>query len=433
MAMEITACPSDQAGIRLARSKYVVFTALFVGYIGYYLTRKNLTVAQVSMRELGLLTVAQIGYLSSIGTVAYALGKFVNGFIADRIGGRRTFLIGMAGSALATLAFAAAGSFPLFVAAWAVNGYFLSMGWGGLIKVMSHWFRKDEHGLAVGLMTLNFQIGSSLAKAFTALLVTMPLLVWRGLFIVPAVVLVALAGVVLLTVRERPEDDNDSHGSPLPPGPAAVPAGGGAWTVLILNPSFLLILWASGAITLVRTFFDDFTALWLSTSGTATVTAGLISSLFTLGGIGGSVLTGYLSDRWSRGNRAPYLVASMLALGILLLTSKSFPKDSVGLAAVFFFMTGFFLFGAYSIVGGVASLDFGGKLAPATAAGIIDGAGYLAASLAGVMVAQLSESAGWEKMVNVFAFLSLAVCLTLLPLLKRYPGSDPDRQTKKGT
>jgi MFS transporter, OPA family, glycerol-3-phosphate transporter len=113
---------------RLTAKEKLTFALLFGGYMCYYLTRKNITVASVSMKDLSLLTVAQIGYLSSAGTFCYAIGKFINGFLADWMGGKRIFLIGMFGSTAATIWFASSNSFSLFLAAWAVNSYFLSMG-----------------------------------------------------------------------------------------------------------------------------------------------------------------------------------------------------------------------------------------------------------------------------------------------------------------
>jgi sugar phosphate permease len=222
---------------------------LFVGYIGYYPTRKNITVAQVSMKDLDLLTTAQIGYLSSAGTLAYAAGKFINGFLTDWLGGKRTFLLGMLGSVIATSLFASAGGLPLFMAAWIVNSYFLSMGWGGLIKIMSCWYGKGERGMVVGLMTVTFQLGSSIAKVFSASLTGFPLLVWKGLFLVPALVLLALALAMLFFLEERPpfaeEPEPTATVSAVNASSSDETSLPTAWWLLFRSPAFLLILWAS--------------------------------------------------------------------------------------------------------------------------------------------------------------------------------------------
>jgi sugar phosphate permease len=414
----------------LSLPEKLTFALLFVGYVFYYLTRKNITVASISMKELGLLTTAQIAYISSLGTLFYAAGKFVNGFMADRIGGKRSFLLGMFGSVGATSLFGLSSDYPMFLLTWALNSYFLSMGWSGLIKVMSLWFGREGRGTMMGWMCLNFQLGSSVAKAFTSFLLCFPLLVWRGLFFVPALLLFLMALVILFLLQEKPGNEKMTpckreEAGAGPPGRRDVAGVENApprmWLRLLKSPMFLLVLWASAAITLIRTFFDDFTAIWLNESGLPADVSGYISSLFTVGGMIGTVLMGTLSDRVGKGNRGPFMIVSGLLLGILLFLSGFFPKDSVFFSVIFFTLAGVFVYGIYSILGGVTAIDFGGSAAPSTAAGIIDGIGYLAAALAGVLVAQMKQVAQWESLVFWFAVLTMIVALSLLPLWRRYP------------
>jgi sugar phosphate permease len=470
----------------LSRREKAIFGLLFIGYICYYLTRKNITVASLSMKELGLLTLAQIGYLSSVGTLFYAIGKFTNGFLADFLGGKRTFLLGMYGSVTATVLFGLSTSYSLFLIFWALNSYFLSMGWSGIIKVSSYWFGGSRRGRVLGWMALNYQMGSSISKAFTSFLMGFSIFIWRGLFFVPALILFLMAIVILVFLRERPERAADgarqtdtgpaadgarqtdtgpaadgdkaakgepeadgdkaakgepeadggsategkapmngvmSPGQDPRPGPASSlpPKRPMAWIALFRSPAFLLILWGSAAMTLIRTFFDDFTAIWLSSGGMEKTTAGYIAALFTVGGMVGTIVVGYVSDLVHRGNRTPTMVFSCLLLGALLFTSTLFPKDSVFFATLFFLLAGMFIYGVYSVIAGVTAIDFGGSTAPATAAGIIDGVGYLAAALAGVLVAQMKSYAAWERVVFFFAALTILIAITLLPLWKRYP------------
>ena len=60
------------------------------------LARHGITASEAQVR---------LGLIASAGTMAYALGKFVSGSLADLFGGRRNFLGGMAGSILFTVLF----------------------------------------------------------------------------------------------------------------------------------------------------------------------------------------------------------------------------------------------------------------------------------------------------------------------------------------
>src|SRR5262249_2174683 len=86
---------------------------LLVGYSGYYLCRSNLSVAMPMIADELIASgidpgaaKTSLGGVASIGIFAYALGKFFSGPLADRVGGRRNFLGGMAGAIGFTLLFA---------------------------------------------------------------------------------------------------------------------------------------------------------------------------------------------------------------------------------------------------------------------------------------------------------------------------------------
>ena len=120
---------------------------LALGYAGYYFCRSDLSVVlPLLIKDLGAhgipANVAQVrlGFIASAGVLAYALGKFVSGSLADLFGGRNNFLAGMAGAILFTILFALGGGFPIFTVAWIGNRVFQSTGWVGLVKVSSRWF-----------------------------------------------------------------------------------------------------------------------------------------------------------------------------------------------------------------------------------------------------------------------------------------------------
>ena len=65
------------------RLRLQAFIAATLGYSLYYVCRTSLNVMKKPILDSGTLDATQIGVISSALLFAYAVGKFVNGFIAD--------------------------------------------------------------------------------------------------------------------------------------------------------------------------------------------------------------------------------------------------------------------------------------------------------------------------------------------------------------
>ena len=124
--------------------------------------------------------------------------------------------------------------------------------------------------------------------------------------------------------------------------------------------------------------------------------------------IGGGLVAGNLSDRVFGARRAPVICFAFLGQAIVLcLLGQAY--SSLWGGAVLLLFIAFFIQSAHSLVGGAASMDFGGKKAAATAAGLFDGAQYLAASIVGYGMGALLDSVKDKAHVGVeFAVWPLA-------------------------
>ncbi len=137
---------------RFEKWRALTVALLVTGYAGYYLCRSDLAVAMpLLIAEMGKKGIApndatiRLGTIASLGVLAYAIGKFPSGWLADFLGGRRNFLFGMAGSILFTIAFGLAGGIPLLTFAWMGNRLVQSMGWAGMVKITSRWFSYSSY------------------------------------------------------------------------------------------------------------------------------------------------------------------------------------------------------------------------------------------------------------------------------------------------
>src|SRR6202050_3136074 len=178
--------------LRLQQLKVIVL--LFAGYGALYFCRADLSVgAPLIVEDLtghGMSrdeAIVRMGTISSLGVLAYALGKLFLGGLGDFWGGRVSFLIGLGGATACTLLFAAGGTVPGFTIAWLGNRLTQSIAWAGLIKVSSKWFDFSSYGMIIGILSISYLIGDAAARQWMGMLIEHGF-GWRTLFFFAAAV-----------------------------------------------------------------------------------------------------------------------------------------------------------------------------------------------------------------------------------------------------
>src|SRR5438105_5381132 len=115
-------------------------------YAMFYMARYNLSVADPYLLKAFGWTKEDLRILKPAALITYGISVFLNGPLADRIGGKRAILIGAAGSLASNLVFAAlgwklaggGGGRPAAIAlafVSAANYYFQSFGALSIVKV----------------------------------------------------------------------------------------------------------------------------------------------------------------------------------------------------------------------------------------------------------------------------------------------------------
>jgi OPA family glycerol-3-phosphate transporter-like MFS transporter len=423
---------------RLFRWQILLLALLLTSYSGFYLCRSNLSVTIPFLQEylveqhVGIdpstdfdLDAAkiQLGRVVTVGILAYALGKFLAGGLADRFGGRRTFLAGLTGSICFTILFALGGTLPLFTLAWMGNRLFQSCGWPGMVKLSGRWFSYARYGTVMGILSLSYLFGDAVAKVFLGVLIGGGLS-WWGIFLVCGAVLFALLVLNLLLLRETPAELglNEPAANPLnlygKAGEQSTrPPVGSILLPLLRSPAFWCVCFLSLGLTLLRETFNTWTPTYFKEAvGLSPAIAARYSALFPFCGGLAVVTAGYGSDLLGRGGRALIITAGMLLTTIALIALGMVdPEQSPAWPVILVAIIGFLMLAPYSYLAGAISLDFGGKKGSATACGIIDGVGYLGATLSGEGVARLSVKFGWHGAFLILAGVALVSGMAGLP------------------
>ncbi len=79
---------------RFRRVRWQTFIAMTLAYVTFYVCRLSFTVAKSALVELGI-TPTELGMIGSTLFFSYAIGKLVNGFIADHANVVRYMSLGL--------------------------------------------------------------------------------------------------------------------------------------------------------------------------------------------------------------------------------------------------------------------------------------------------------------------------------------------------
>ena len=180
-----------------------VIGTLGLGYVGIYLCRKNLSVAMPMLQEHFHATKAEVGGVASLGTLAYAAGKVINGPLVDAVGGRRGFLISIGLVALFGAAGAFAPGLSLLALAYGLNRFAGAAGWGGMLKLVPSWFPLSRAGTVVGVLSLSYVLGGVLATLLARQIVSYGGS-WRAVMGAPSAVTIVIAIICVIFVKQGP-------------------------------------------------------------------------------------------------------------------------------------------------------------------------------------------------------------------------------------
>jgi OPA family glycerol-3-phosphate transporter-like MFS transporter len=403
-------------------------------YASFYLCRYNFPIANEAIsKEFGF-NKEQMGLIISTVFLAYAVGQITNGLLTDKVGGKRAMLIGAAGTILFNILFGIAsfwGFFWLFLTIRGIDGYLQSFGAPGMIKMNTAWFHRKERGRFAGIFGFMINLGrfaaNSLVPAIMAGgmlfgILSIPPHHWRWAFIIPAFVAAGVAIVMALVVKETPEDagyhrpDPDEHYDPNEPDPAL-------WTVIKViasNPAVWICALAYACTGAVRQGIDQWFPRYLSEvyhvdfkSAQFKTIAFLLPLVATLG----SLASGYVSDLFFAGRRAPVAAARYAIETVIILLAAQ--VSTVNAVIVFFVLIAFTANSTHSILGTAAAMDIGGRKMAGFASGCIDSFQYFGGALAGWLLGSIVER-NWG---HYFYFMApfgvlgalLMVCLRFVP------------------
>ncbi|MBS2024850.1 MAG: MFS transporter [Deltaproteobacteria bacterium] len=136
----------------------------------------------------------------------------------------------------------------------------------------------------------------------------------------------------------------------------------------------------------------------------------------------GGIVSGNMSDALFGSRRAPVICGAFVGMAAVQLVFTAFPGGPL-FAAWMLVLLAFFIQSAHSMVGGAASMDFGGKKAVATAAGLFDGAQYVAGAIVAQTLGHVIDRFGWGGWGLTQVPFAIVGALLMLKLWNARPGA----------
>ena len=424
--------------------RWQVFLGAFIGYAGFYIVRKNFSMAIPMLEPFGF-EKGELGIVLSMNAVAYGFSKFIMASISDRSNSRIFLPLGLVLAAVSMMFMivpvqylgAEHKEWAIFLMA-ALNflvGWFNGMGWPPCGRVMTHWFSQKERGTWMSVWNCAHNVGGALVGPM-AVYGAMWFGSWFygadqqryflvGTYLFPAFVAILIAIVAYCLIRDTPqscglpsiEEWRKDYAGTYTEKSEEVLSSREIFLTVLSNRFLWYIAFANAFVYMVRYGCLDWAPAILTEKGINIKEAGWAYFAYEIAAIPGTLVCGWLSDRVFHGRRALPTIIFMAVVAVFIFIYWQF-SDNITIVLLCLIAIGFFIYGPVMLIG-VQALDLAPKNAAGTAAGLTGFMGYVlgTALLANVVIGYVAQNAGWNW---TFVLLILSCVISILLMMLTY-------------
>ena len=433
-----------EADSKYKKLRWQVFIGIFIGYAGFYIVRKNFSMAIPMLAPFGF-EKGELGIVLSMNAIAYGFSKFVMASISDRSNAQRFLPLGLVCAAISMLfmivpvqwlgAEHKGAAIALMAALNFLVGWFNGMGWPPCGRVMTHWFSIKERGTWMSFWNCAHNVGGALVGPM-AVYGAMWFGSWFygantdyyfliGTYAFPAAVAVLVAVLAYLMIRDTPQscglqsiEEWSGHAAKnYSKDDEKALSVSEIFKTVLSNKLLWYIAFANAFVYMVRYGCLDWAPTILKEQGVDLKEAGWAYFAYEMAAIPGTIFCGWLSDKVFQGRRAlPTIIFMALVAVAIVVYWQFFNNFTVVIGCLI--AIGFLIYGPVMLIG-VQALDLAPKNAAGTAAGLTGFMGYVlgTAILANVVIGYVAENAGWDW---TFILLLIACALSVFFMALTY-------------
>lgn len=420
-APAIERLPKDKIPSAYRAYRTRMFLMMFVGYAGYYLVRKNFAIASPFLINNYHFTKTDIGLISTGLAVAYGLGKFVLGSLADRSNVKYFLGFGLLASSIISIFMGFTTGVWLFLILMIINGLFQAMGAPPCSIIIGKWFSQNERGLKMGIWNTSHNVGGGLiAPIATLALIMFGANNFQSIFFLPAAICIVIAIFVFIIGADTPESVGlppiEEYRNDYPEVKVDEPVNLTSKEIIVKyvlkNKYVWYLCLANIFVYLIRQGVVNWIPIYLQQDkGFSVADSNWAMFLFEYAAIPASILLGWLSDVLFKGKRAPLSIICMIGVIFAVIaywTTASYMVTMVSVAVI-----GCFIYGPQLLIG-MSLIDIVPNFAVGSAVGLSGLCAYLLGELmADLVIGFIADHFGWN---GAFMFIIVGAVIALLLL-----------------
>lgn len=381
-----------------------IFFLCYIAYTCIYIARLNLSMASPAMREAGILTAAELGFIGSAFSVVYSCGRLFNGILGDRMAPKILIVTGLFLTGAANLLIGILPPYLVILVLWCLNAFGQSMLWSSMLKTMTGVYGKATADRKVPILVSSVSAGNILGILFSSQLVS-----WFGIeaaFFVPGAMTVVMGLLILWLIPGTGKAQGEKKPFPFRALLADKQIRG------ILLPSMFHGAMKDTISLFMAVYFWDTFGVDLENS------SWYVLLIPVVGLVGRLVYPGCYRLLKQREHLLSTICFGLCALFAALLC---FPLKSALIAAIALSMIYALVSMINTSILSMFPLRFAEKDLVSSVSGITDFATYLGAAIASAIYGILIENGGYIYMFlswTVLAAVSILLLLRLRPLKK---------------
>jgi sugar phosphate permease len=376
-------------------------TACCVAYAGCYTGRNILSAVMPQMTELKIFSESALGLMSSALLLCYGIGQLINGVLGNKINAKYMVSAGLAVTGLMIIIFPFCTSKTAGVLMWGACGFFCSMLWGPLSKIIGENTERSVGRILITLMTAASVIGTLLT--YILALYGSAIGSYTAPFVISGITLIIIAAAYYIFSIHMEKC-----------GVIGTYASENAQKIqtdfkkIFLNTGFISMV----IVTLLYGVIRNAVSFWIPTFiaqnfSVSSKTAAAISTILPLTNILGTFVTMFIAKLLKY--REKLMCMILFSFSVIMFVIVFLCKSGLApLSISALFLASAAMTGACNMIFSIYVLHFTSTGLISGITGFFDFASYISASGASFLFPVILKAAGWSAVVAVWTAVTAA-------------------------